>query len=410
MVPKAFRSVSFKILIVLLGLLKSCYSETAVIYHLINAYDPHISNFVYFLREGILKGNTQTYLLSPETRLSLESKVRKFPSFVTHIKVPRSTSCTAYRDVLDRNMIPIGSFTYFFFIDSTVAGPFIPSHLASMVSWREVFTSRINHKVKMVGNAISCASSKPNSNVPHLYDNFFVTDSTGLAIIREGQAPLSLQSGAAASCSSMSQFLFDAGYSIDSLLTRYQGINWQDKRNWHCNHNIDPFGPYRYDGATIDPFEVVFYPYDETILNSYDTDVMKVKKYMLWRSGSISTQQRIESNEQLAHPSMHSFLQILYETARGKDCLDRTYCRNRKVGACEDEGLWKNYVYMEQFDRTWPDNAFRCKLVLDRSADGTMKFRRISTRENIVAHKEERDKGLVKAKLRGSQTALISDA
>ena len=29
--------------------------------------------------------------------------------------------------------------------------------------------------------------------------------------------------------------LLEAGYSIDSLMTRYQGVDWSDKNNWGCN-------------------------------------------------------------------------------------------------------------------------------------------------------------------------------
>lgn len=29
--------------------------------------------------------------------------------------------------------------------------------------------------------------------------------------------------------------LLEAGYSIDCLMTRYQGVDWSDKNNWGCN-------------------------------------------------------------------------------------------------------------------------------------------------------------------------------
>lgn len=32
-----------------------------------------------------------------------------------------------------------------------------------------------------------------------------------------------------------SAVLLEAGYTIDSLMTRYQGVDWRDQRNWDCN-------------------------------------------------------------------------------------------------------------------------------------------------------------------------------
>jgi len=29
--------------------------------------------------------------------------------------------------------------------------------------------------------------------------------------------------------------MFNAGYGIDSLMLKYQGIDWLDRDNWNCN-------------------------------------------------------------------------------------------------------------------------------------------------------------------------------
>ena len=29
--------------------------------------------------------------------------------------------------------------------------------------------------------------------------------------------------------------ILDAGYTIDSLMLRYRGVDWSDNRNWGCN-------------------------------------------------------------------------------------------------------------------------------------------------------------------------------
>jgi translation initiation factor eIF-2B subunit epsilon len=32
-----------------------------------------------------------------------------------------------------------------------------------------------------------------------------------------------------------SKCILDAGYNIDSLMLRYQGVDWRDRANWDCN-------------------------------------------------------------------------------------------------------------------------------------------------------------------------------
>lgn len=40
--------------------------------------------------------------------------------------------------------------------------------------------------------------------------------------------------------------ILDAGYTIDSLMLRYQGVNWTDTRNWGCNAGyVHSFGDQR---------------------------------------------------------------------------------------------------------------------------------------------------------------------
>lgn len=39
---------------------------------------------------------------------------------------------------------------------------------------------------------------------------------------------------------------------------RYQGVNWRDKQQWHCNADESPYKESHYDGINVDPLEVLF--------------------------------------------------------------------------------------------------------------------------------------------------------
>lgn len=47
-------------------------------------------------------------------------------------------------------------------------------------------------------------------------------------------------------------------YNVESLLTRYRGVDWRQKRDLLCNGGMNPQGEQMNDGLGLDPFEVVF--------------------------------------------------------------------------------------------------------------------------------------------------------
>ena len=50
--------------------------------------------------------------------------------------------------------------------------------------------------------------------------------------------------------------VLNAGFNIDSLMLRYQGVDWRTKAFWKCNGMIDPRQEGSYDGASLNPLEV----------------------------------------------------------------------------------------------------------------------------------------------------------
>jgi hypothetical protein len=48
----------------------------------------------------------------------------------------------------------------------------------------------------------------------------------------------------------MSRTILKAGYTLDSLQLKYQGVNWTDPTNWRCNSNRHPTRADAYDGIS----------------------------------------------------------------------------------------------------------------------------------------------------------------
>lgn len=53
-----------------------------------------------------------------------------------------------------------------------------------------------------------------------------------------------------------SSAILKAGYTLDSLMMRYQTIDWRDKEAAKCNAQMDPTRSRTYDGTTLNPMEV----------------------------------------------------------------------------------------------------------------------------------------------------------
>ena len=73
-----------------------------------------------------------------------------------------------------------------------------------------------------------------------------------------------------------------AGLDIDCLMVRYQGVDWQDERNWGCNGRQAPQGQFSYDGVTLDPYETVFVPHSPLMVQQQHPAAVSTAKYDLW--------------------------------------------------------------------------------------------------------------------------------
>lgn len=87
----------------------------------------------------------------------------------------------------------------------------------------------------------------------------------------------------------MSRAIFKAGYSIDSLLLAYEGVDWTNQKNWGCNKHAFPSRPRSYFGITEHPLETVFV---KTSWETFDGQIVKIlpeylKKYTKFKTHDI---------------------------------------------------------------------------------------------------------------------------
>jgi hypothetical protein len=75
-------------------------------------------------------------------------------------------------------------FEHFVFVNSSAAGPFLPAYFPRERHWSSVFTSRLDHRVKLVGPSIACLPPTDAGGYgPRVEGYCFTTDRTGLGIL-----------------------------------------------------------------------------------------------------------------------------------------------------------------------------------------------------------------------------------
>jgi hypothetical protein len=199
--------------------------------------------------------------------------------------------------ITNKKTINLKNYQYFILMNSGIRGPFFPPYFLQFLSdyekefgkifyWYYVFTKRINSKVKLTGCTISCLP------VPHVQSYFLVTDFIGLKILLKpgtfgssgeegifGCYPTKNHVSLGSEVPASSRILL-SGYMIDDILTKYQGIDFNEDRNRLCNRHRNPYLNQNFDGISIDPYEVVFIKFSDFEFLSIGRE--RAQLYLRW--------------------------------------------------------------------------------------------------------------------------------
>src|SRR5207244_1396640 len=127
-----------------------------------------------------------------------------------------------------------------------------------------VFISRLNDKVKLIGTTIVCLPETDGGGPGPRVEGFcFATDKIGLDILVQKKTIFMMHPSKYSEIIfgeyGLSKAILEKGYNIDCLLYKYQNIDWNDKKNWNFNQNRHPSRKNTYENISIHPFEVVFH-------------------------------------------------------------------------------------------------------------------------------------------------------
>lgn len=211
---------------------------------------------------------------------------------------------TSLRRSERRGKIDLKKYKYFLVMNSSIRGPFFPPYFVDVLAdrtnkyyWYSIFTKRLNENVKLVGCTISCEV------FPHVQTYLFATDFIGFnLLLKAGTWGSTTEKGIFACYSSKENVTFNgelsvsnrilgSGYMIDSLLTKYQTVNFSQPQNRNCNQNKDPSKDKAFQGTSLEPFEVVFVKYNDLEFFTEPRD--KAKIYQRWMEDTNKTNRSI---------------------------------------------------------------------------------------------------------------------
>lgn len=178
----------------------------------------------------------------------------RLPALPDNAQYLRTELCTNTWGAIDavRGALPLAQHEYIMVVDSTVRGPFLPPYMSDSLHWTEAFTSRITTTTKLVGSMISCEGAPAEGNAagqwranPHVLSSAWATDSEGWRVLaaEPGVVRCHAKPWDARYHSNVGSSLaiLNAGYSLDCLLTRYQGVDWTNTATWNCNQRSAVF-------------------------------------------------------------------------------------------------------------------------------------------------------------------------
>jgi len=252
-------------------------SKTIVIYSYFEKNDEYIKNFKFFLDNALYNDIDYIFCINGH-KCSIDIPKKSNINIITRDNIDFDFG--AYKDAL--KTININIYTYYFFINTSVRGPFLPNEQRKNIRWTEPFVKLLTNDTKLVGttinilNAIDPEIQKSMSlnlliekgykpPFTHVQSQIFLLHKEGLKYLISKQFfnqpnENNFKKFIALREVLMSQLILKNGWNINCILPKYQGLDYRTLK-YNINPTTgegDPYYPNAYFGNTIKPYDVIF--------------------------------------------------------------------------------------------------------------------------------------------------------
>jgi hypothetical protein len=235
--------------------------------------------------------------------------------------------------------VNISLYSHYLWINSSVRGPFLPGYLRGAMHWATPLLSRIDQKTKLVGPTINCGGAHGEPPRPHIQSYVVATDRIGLDILFKAgvfDCHADFKDAVLKGEIAASTAILNAGYGIDCLMLRYQGVDWAEATKTAvagrpCNGGMNPLQPGFNDGESITPLEVLFVKVKASAREAGWTHAESAAKMDVWLAAAENEQQqqqKIGSLRTQAHIEANAWLEVgapaAERAARARASIDPT--------------------------------------------------------------------------------------
>jgi len=276
--------------------------KSIVIYSYYQKNDEYIKNFEFFLQNGIYKDIDYIFCING---YECSIDIPRLPNIKILERDNIDYDFGAYSDAL--KTLYIDSYDYFFFLNTSVRGPFLPEDSRSN-KWTLPFIKLLKDDVKLVGTSINIYNvtdpkEQQNPNVQllikkglkppfvHVQSQMFLLDKIAIKYLISkkffNQTPeTDFNKFIALREVMMSQLILKNNWNINCLLPKYKNLDYRT-----LDHDInptstggDPYYPGAYFGDSIDPYDVIFIKTNRNV--STDKILELTDEYSIYNANS----------------------------------------------------------------------------------------------------------------------------
>lgn len=265
-------------------------------------------------------------------------------------------------------------------VTAAARGPFMPPYTKQHMHWTDAFTSKLTKRTKLVGSALTCEGAPRGGDAadewrrnPFILPYAWAIDKEGWQLLSKTDEVFTCHStpwdARYHSDAGASLALLSAGLNIDTLLAKYQGVDWWNQRTWDCNARVRPDAEWTYDGISISPYETVFVPVSLGPAQSDWSFVRQALKYSAWHEAQTSGTPQGNSNAFVSDAWTLRAPRMIYANSRGPGCFDFDFYVQHNPDmhskASMHQLLWEHYVLVGQFQGR--PHRFTCPVQIGNS-------------------------------------------
>ncbi|KAL4452719.1 hypothetical protein ABPG75_008381 [Micractinium tetrahymenae] len=325
-------------------------------------------NFEHFMRSGVEEQSWLSYriVLASGTGILPVGRLPALPRNAAYVRTSRCTTgvwgiLSAVASDIEKE---VAAAEHILVVTAAARGPFMPPYTKQYMHWTDAFTSKLTKRTKLVGSTVTCEGAPRGGDAadewrrnPFVLPYAWAIDKEGWQLLSKNEEVFTCHSSPwdarYYADSGASLALLSAGYNIDTLLSKYQGVDWWNQRTWDCNARVRPDAEWTYDGISISPYETVFVPVSLGPAQSDWSYVRQAVKYSAWHEAQTSGTPQGNSNAFVSDAWTLRAPRMVFANSRGPGCFDFDFYVQHNPDmhskASMHQLLWEHYVLVGQF-------------------------------------------------------------